>query len=92
MGKCPFCKIPCGMSHCPYYSEKSSKLLKVAIVSLIFLFSSCSLKNYIVVYNNQSFICDSQSAVNKYTDCKDNLGNYYEEIVTHSGVVLSVKE
>lgn len=34
MATCPFCKIPCGNEHCPYFKEQTSEELKSKVKGL----------------------------------------------------------
>jgi uncharacterized lipoprotein YajG len=80
------------MTHCPFYSERTSVILKITLLLALFLLTSCSLKDYTVIYNNHIYKCDSKTSVNLYTDCVDSNGNFFEEITIHSGIILSHKE
>lgn len=96
MNKCPFCKVSCGMKHCPYYEERTPKLLKIIILLGLFALSSCRFKldnhDYIIVTENMRLYCDYKHTETIYFDCKDLYENYYEEAQVTTGVILTIEE
>ena len=58
--KCPFCKIPCNNSHCPYFAK--TKITSNLLILLLFV--SCEIINrfdYMVYLPDGRWICQEKS-------------------------------
>ncbi len=93
VNKCPFCKVPCNNSHCPYFA----KIKTILKLSILLFFVSCEVINrfdYMIYLPDGRWICEEKSFNNNsllYNCHNETTGEVANSINANSNIIVELR-